>query len=444
MIWKLFTNLLGSQSRLTQSAQSTQPPQITQSSQPATFDTSRISLSFLEKLIPIGSLGASELQNLPLTIRSFNPGEVIFNRGESNDQLSYLYRGEVFLDTLEGNGFNVEESVFRACYPLSNHNQHSFTAIAKAPTEILYLPLAALRRSSDLANHQNPLINPDDVPAELLNCRLFSGICNAFRNNELRVPSLPDVALRLRNALHREIDIVEVSKIINLDPAIASRLVQVANSPLYRTSNPSSSCHDAVNRLGLKATQSLVTSISMQNLFLSSNQKLNRYIQQLWRQSIQVAAISQTLAALTHKADADEALLAGLIHNIGALPIINYAETLDEGQWTAQQLQHTINILQPRLGKQILKKWDFPKEMMEIPLTTSHWFHDGAPTLQLSDIVLLARFHAQLGQSQTLPPLNALPAFAKLGENALSPDMSLKILQDAKQQIAEAINFFRS
>ncbi len=64
----------------------------------------------------------------------------------------------------------------------------------------------------------------------------------------------------------------------------------------------------------------------------------------------------------------------------------------------------------------------------------------------MSDIVLLARFHALLGnkQAQKLPPLNTLPAFAKLGERALTPDMSLQALHEAKQQIAEALSFFRT
>lgn len=412
---------------------------------PATdIDNTPIPVSFLQKLIPIGSLEPAELQALPLTIRHFKPGQIIFNRGDHSDELIYLYCGEVFLETFNGTGYSVQESVFKAYYPLSSQRTHSLTAIAKAPTSILYLPVSVLQRSSELASQHNPLINPgDEIPAQLLNSPLFSGVCNAFRDDNLHVPSLPDVALRLRSALHHDISIAEAAKIINLDPAIASRLVQVANSPLYRTANALGSCHDAVNRLGLKTTQTLVISISLNNLFLSTNRKLNQLLQQLWRESIQVAAISQTLASLTRKVNADEALLAGLIHNIGALPIITYAESLDSGLYSDDQLQQTIHLLQARLGTQILRKWRFPEEIIKIPLATSYWFHDAAPSLALSDIVLLARFHAQLGLSQTLPPLNSLPAFAKLGETALTPDMSLQILQDAKQQIAEAVSFFR-
>jgi HD-like signal output (HDOD) protein len=138
--------------------------------------------------------------------------------------------------------------------------------------------------------------------------------------------------------------------------------------------------------------------------------------------------------------------LAGLVHNIGALPIITYAESLSESAYTELELDETLSVLQAMVGVIILKKWNFPENLLQIPAQTDNWYYDDQHNLQLSDIVLLARFHAQLGgtQKQKLPPLNTLPAYIKLGDKSLTPDMSLQALQDAKQQIAEALSFFRA
>lgn len=414
--------------------------QVPSSAQPS------LPLDFLQKLIPVGDLPADELQALPITQRHFNPGQIIFNRGESADSLIYLYTGNVFLESANGNGYNVDDTTFKACYPLSTHTEHHFSAIAKSATRIIYLPLSTLQRSTHAAFINNPLVTPQDIPPDLVGNAFFDGFCAAFRRDDLHVPSLPDVALRLRSALQKDIGIADAVKIINLDPVIASKLIQVANSPLYRTTNPISISHDAINRLGLKTTQNLVTSISLHNLFRSNNKLLNKRVQQLWKQSIQIASLSYTLASLTHKINPDEALLAGLIHNIGALPIITYAETLKHISYTEQELDQTIEALQGLVGVYILNKWHFPENLLHIPNQTDNWYHDDNPNLQMSDIVLLARFHAQLGNAQTqkLPPLNTLPAFIKLGEHALTPDMSLLALHEAKQQIAEALNFFRT
>ena len=407
---------------------------------------SSLPITFLQKLIPIGELPLAELQSIKGAVNNFSPGDIIFNRGETADSLLYLISGNVFLEAANGSGYSVEEATFKACYPLSTHSEHFFTALAKTPTQIAYLPSSTLQRSADAVQTNDPLITTNAIDPELVNSDFFHGFCSSFRLDELWLPSLPDVAFRLRSALQKDISIADAVKIINLDPVIASKLIQVSNSPLFRTVNPIAKCHDAINRLGLKATQNLVTSISLHNLFRSQNKLLNTRVQHLWRQSIQIASLSYTLANMTRKINPDEALLAGLTHNIGALPIISFAESQKDIPFTEQELDLTLKILQGPVGEFVLKKWRFPENLVQIPKQSGNWYQNESPDLQMSDIVLLARFHAQLGnnQAQTLPPLATLPAFAKLGERALTPDMSLQALQEAKQQIAEAMSFFRT
>lgn len=407
--------------------------------------TAPFSLSFLQNLIPLGELPSQDLLALPYLSRTFSAGDIVFNRGERAEELIYLYSGEIFLESANGNGHELEAGQFRACYPLSSQSVHHFTAIVKSTATLVYLPLSTLPLSAEVIAHHNPLTHSGFAPARLQNSPLFTGFCSAYNQGRLLIPSLPDIAIRLQNALQKDIDIDDAAKIINLDPAISAKLIQVANSNLYRTNKPFTNCHDAINRLGLQTTQNLATCISLKTLFRSNNTLLNTCIQRIWRQSIQVASLSYILAGLSRKQNPDEALLAGLIHNIGALPIIAHAESLDSQIYTEQDVMETITILQSQVGEYILAKWGFPACLLKIPKQTGYWYHDQQPTLQLSDIVLLARFHSQLGtpRAQSLPPLNTLPAFTKLGEYSLTPDMSLQILQDAKQQIAEALKFFK-
>jgi HD-like signal output (HDOD) protein len=182
----------------------------------------------------------------------------------------------------------------------------------------------------------------------------------------------------------------------------------------------------------------------MQNLFRSKNKVLNNRIHQSWKQSIRVSSISHTLASLCKNANPDEALLAGLTHNIGSLPIIIFADSLNSEEYSSTDLSLTINTLQGLLGNIILKKWGFPDVLAQVPRQSENWYHSNGEKLDLSDIVLLAKFHSYLGskQMQNLPPLHTLPAFKKLGDNALTPDMSLLALHNAKQQISEAISLF--
>jgi HD-like signal output (HDOD) protein len=182
----------------------------------------------------------------------------------------------------------------------------------------------------------------------------------------------------------------------------------------------------------------------MKNLIKSKNPTINKLIQYNWLQSIMVSSISHILAKLTKKADPDEALLAGLLHNIGVLPILTFADSLPEGAYQLADIDLCINEIHGQIGSFILEKWDFPDNLKKVPLQSADWFTNTTENLDLTDIVLLAKYHnflASPGHTE-LPLITTLPAFQKLQNEPLTSEMSLQILYDAKQQIAETMSFF--
>ena len=272
----------------------------------------------------------------------------------------------------------------------------------------------------------------------------FSLFYQHFIKGELKTPSFPDVALKMRKAIQQDADIGDIVKIINMDPVISAKLIQVVNSAIYMPLTPISNCLNAINRLGLTTTRNMVTSFSLKNLIKCKNPLLKKLIQQAWLQSIKVSSISHTLAQLTKKVNPDEALLAGLLHNIGILPILTFADSLPEGSYQPADLDLCITEIHGQIGSIILEKWGFPDNLKQIPLQSANWFTSTTENLNLADIVLLAKYHYLLASPGTteLPPIDTLPAFQKLENQTLTPEMSLQILSDAKQQIAETMSFF--
>ncbi len=430
------------QSKKTQDKKSNseKPASVPSASDSTNKTSTQLPLPFLKRLIPIGHLSDSELEQLKITFTRYKAGDIIFNRGETSNSVNYLVKGQCFLETSTGSGYEIDSSTFKAHYPLSSDSQHQCTAIAKSDVSIIHFPDNAIQ--SSYVNNRNALLNNEDIPENVQNNLFFKKFLEYYKQDELIIPSLPDVAFKLRTAVQKNIGIEEAVKIVNLDPVIASKLIQAVNSPLYRTLNPITTCHDAVNRLGLITTRNLVTSISMKNLFKSKNKQLNKIIHDIWKQSIRVSSISHTLAALSSKINPDEALLAGLTFNIGSIPIIIFADTLAKDDYSNKDLNQTISALQGLLGNIILKKWEFAETLAQVPRQSENWFHRDTEELNLSDIVLLAKYHSFIASNkmQHLPPIQTLPAFQKLGDNALTPDMSLQSIHDAKQQISEAIS----
>ena len=404
----------------------------------------KLPVSFLKRLIPIGNLADTTLQELTATVSHHQAGEIVFQQHKPATSLPYLVKGQVFVEMNNGSGYEIDSDSLKAHYPLSCDSFYQCTAIAKSKVSIIHFPLNTVQKNN--TESRNPLLNLEDIPEQLQNNSFLKRFLQHFKQGKLIIPSLPDVSLKLRAAVQQEIGIQEAVKIINLDSIISSKIIQIVNSPLYRGVNPISTSLDAISRLGLTTTRNLVTSISMQNIFSSPNKQLNNKMHLLWEKSIQVSSISHTLASITKIVNPDEALLAGLIHNIGSLPVIIFADSLSADDYTDKELNQTVFALQGQLGNIILEKWKFPETLIRIPVHAENWFYTNDKELDLSDIVLLAKFHSYLGtpHMQNLPPIHTLPAFQKLGSNALTPDMSLQTLQDAKQQISDAMSLFSS
>jgi HD-like signal output (HDOD) protein len=400
-----------------------------------------IPVAFLKTLNPISELlSDSEIGQLQVTATNFTPNSVIFNKGARSDSFVYVVKGTVHLETNIDSSQEIDSGSDNALYPLSVGKLHNMTATAKSEAMVIYIPQSILMQIPIAP----PLENKPSIPDNLKKIPFFNDFYQQILQGNLKTPSLPNVALKLNQAVQQGCGLAEITKIVNLDPVIAAKLIQVVNSPLYRLPQPITSNFNAVNRLGLQTTRNLVTAFSMQNLIKCEKPLVKTRLKTNWMQSIKVSSICYILAQLTQKIDPNEALLAGLLHNIGALPILVFADSLPENTYQPTDIDLCIEEMQGQIGSIILEKWEFPEELKKIPLQSKNWFENNSDGLSQIDIVLLAKYHYMLTHSGNakLPLITTLPAFQKLSNQQLTPEMSLQIIQDSQQQIAEVLKFF--
>jgi HD-like signal output (HDOD) protein len=144
-----------------------------------------------------------------------------------------------------------------------------------------------------------------------------------LENGSLVLPTLPEVALRVRDVVDDpDATAAQLADIIITDAALSARLLKVANSPLYRGRVAIDNIQMAVSRLGLSLVRNLVTSLVMEQMFQATSNRLDTRLRELWEHSTEVSAICQVIASKHRGLKVDEAMLAGLIHDIGKLPIL--------------------------------------------------------------------------------------------------------------------------
>jgi len=186
-------------------------------------------------------------------------------------------------------------------------------------------------------------------------------LIKAIDRDALFLPTLPEVALRIRLAAEdTEISISALSKVIGSDTALSARLIKVANSPLLRPNFEVSDVNTAIRRLGVNYTCNLAIGLVVEQMFHAKSPVIEQKMRDIWKQSLQVAGISYTLCQHYTSLKPDQATLAGLIHLIGILPILTYAEDHYELLSDPISLNHVIDSIHPVIGERLLRSWDFP------------------------------------------------------------------------------------
>ncbi len=266
--------------------------------------------------------------------------------------------------------------------------------------------------------------------------RFVSVILKDVKHNCLKLPSLPEIAMRVRRTVEDEDSTAaQIAKLVGVDAALSARLLRVANSSMYRGDRPIENLQTAVARLGGKVIRSLVSSLVVQQLYQSPSSAVRQRMKELWSHSIEVAAMSHLLAARFTSLDPEQAMLAGLLHDIGGLPILSRAEDFPEILADQRLLEEALDKLHVVIGKLILERWNFPADIVAAVAEHEDLSRYTA-AVDYVDIVQVANLHSYIGKPHRLAHVNFgdVPAFAKLG---LTPDQSMSAIEEAKAGIAE-------
>lgn len=254
----------------------------------------------------------------------------------------------------------------------------------------------------------------------------------------LVLPTLPDVALKVRDAVAKgEATSQELADMIVTDAALSARLIQVANSPLYRGAQEVKNIQMAVTRLGSTTIRTLITSLVMQQMFTPSTELLGDYFRETWQQGVNVSSISRALASFVPHLNSDEAMLAGLIHQIGKLPILMLVEDIPEFKNSPTRLNKLLEKAHPPIGKIIMETWDFPEELKLVASEYIDFQRDTGEKADYVDIVQVAFLQSIAGTDHPACRVDwsTVPSFAKLG---LEADAEILEIEGVSEEIEMA------
>lgn len=267
-------------------------------------------------------------------------------------------------------------------------------------------------------------------------------LIQAIDNDDLVLPTLPEVALKVREAAEDpNIGTPQLSKVIGNDAALTARIIKVVNSPLLRTNKEITDLSMAINRLGINYTCNLATGLAMEQMFQATSDVVDRKMREVWNKSTEIAGICHVLCKQFTRLLPDQATLAGLVHMIGALPILTYAEDHNELLSDSISLNHVIEQIHPIIGDKILRTWEFPEQIAMVPSQYLDFSRDSAK-VDYVDIVQVATLQSYIGTEHPYTKLDwsQIPAFAKLG---LDPSQDIHEDEDLSAAMEAAMSMLQ-
>ena len=266
-------------------------------------------------------------------------------------------------------------------------------------------------------------------------------IGNAVADDELDLPTLPEVALRIRDVAESDsVSANSLRVVIAEDPGLSGQMIKMANSPMFRATRPIEDLNMALSRLGVEYAANLATGLAMQQMFQATSDVIDRKLRSVWSNATEVAAISGVLAKSFTSLRPDQATLAGLTHSVGVLPIVSWAERNSNLLSDSMTLDRVIDSIHGSLGTMILQSWGFPPELALVPSHHSD-FTRKSDSVDYVDVVTVATLQNVAGTEHPFTKLdwNEIQAFHNLG---LDPDTESNELEEIQEDIEEAKGVF--
>lgn len=194
-------------------------------------------------------------------------------------------------------------------------------------------------------------------------------VVKRIKSGENALPVLPELAVKVEELFQRdEVELAELVKVVQTDPGITIKLINISNSPQYRSLSEIKSLDKAIARIGLKMTQNYVLVLAKRGLFKVDAPQYEALLNRIWQHSLATAACAQALAQKLALSEPDGYYTMGLLHDIGKLLLLQTFSEIAKKRPDANE-QQCIDLMEQfhsEFGLLMLAKWKFPNDYQQV------------------------------------------------------------------------------
>jgi putative nucleotidyltransferase with HDIG domain len=266
----------------------------------------------------------------------------------------------------------------------------------------------------------SPGTAPSDKGADDRAFRFLQEIAGDLSAGAITFPTFIDATVKVRSALSDpNVDAGRLAQVVSGEPVLATKLVRMANSAALNPSGRQvADVRTAVMRVGFNAVRSTAAAVAVQQVRASKDlAPFAAEAERAWKHTLDVAAIAYVLARALTQLNPDEALFAGLVHDIGRFYLLSRAARYPELVEHRDELESIVAEWHPSIGEAILQGQGLPEPL--VAAVANHEVGDyHFPPKTLTDVVTLANLAVPYhpGGTGSLPQDS--PVFPVLAEAA--------------------------
>jgi len=270
----------------------------------------------------------------------------------------------------------------------------------------------------------------------------IESLAKELSSKNLVFPTSLNATMRIRSALNDPNSSTDkVAHIVGAEPVLSAHLLQLANSAAMKASGkPVVDLRTAITRLGYALVRNVAISVGMRQLSQASPQgAMQPRVENLWKHSILVASISYILAKKRTQINPDEAMLAGMLHDIGEFYILTRVKDFPDLFANEAAIKEITANWHAEVGRAILESWEIPEEIATAVQDHETFDRTHAAPADLTDVIMVANILSGEGMPENIDWEKAPQAFGHLRLDSETCSTVMMESEDEMKQIALAL-----
>ncbi len=266
--------------------------------------------------------------------------------------------------------------------------------------------------------------------------KILEDIARDLSGDEITFPTFLDITFQVRTALKDpNLNVEQLAKLVGAEPLMSTKIIRMANSVALNPSGREvADVKSAIVRVGMEAVRTVSFAVAMEQLLKSKQMHAFEDIsKKLWEHTSHVAALCRVLARRMAKINGDEAMFAGLVHDLGVFYLMSRAANFPELVADKAELHALLVGWHDNIGHALLSALGSPESILTA-VQEHEQDREVKEVKTLSDVLYVANKIANRASAWRDPELDGAVDTSML-ESIFDAETLAEIVEESQEEV---------